>query len=151
MFFPALTQLLSLPSSVCLSFLVYHYFGLEEGSTELVSLQGVLMCMCVCVCVCVPAASKQRLRSVALAFEHLRLKKRERERHTDEFLFLLLYSASTRFLCLFFCVSSLSFIHSLCYHPTLICHCIFISFVSLFFNRLRFKDLQFSFCSHACV
>ncbi len=54
---------------------MYHYFGLEEGSTELVSLQGVLMC--VCVCVCVPAASKQRLRSVALAFEHLRLKKCE--------------------------------------------------------------------------
>lgn len=93
----------------------------------------------------------QCLRSGALVFEHLRneREKRGREKHTQTSSFFFYYTQPL--LSFFFCVSCLSLIHSLCYHPTLICHCIFFPpFLSLFFYVcLGFKDSLFSFCSSA--
>lgn len=104
---------------------MYHYFGSEEGSTELVSQLGVLVCVCVS-----HQCWQQRLRSAVLAFEDLRV----RETHSDEFLFLLSYSASALFL-RFLLLCFVSFFYSfslLSPHTHLPLPFFFIS-VSLFF------------------
>lgn len=106
----SLSPPLSLSSSICLQLSFYHYFGSEEGGTELVSHQSLLVCVCVCLLSVLVAVSQECCITLWTS-------KNERKRDTQSsFFFSFLYSASAQFSS-FLLLCFVSFIHSLLSPP----------------------------------